>query len=231
MRSGVQLSPTRVNAKSANRHSSGRRPGCPNCEWTPELDQLVCEAWRTGGAALAYSEILGVRPGWSRFAVQRRARKLGLAPTGRPWSEDEVNLLLHAIGGCSSIRTLAVMLKRTESAVRSKLRQLNYTPDDFDGYRVKDLANWFDIPVRQVRYWVERGYMGTHNHRVTEESLAAFVRERPESIPFQGLSAEMQRWLRELGYRERILSEDSGGERSTRRKPASTAQMSAPGAA
>ncbi len=231
MRSGIQLSATRVEARAENRRSSGRQPGGPNCHWTADLDRLLREAWNVGGAAVAFATITEVRPEWSRFAVQRRARKLGLEPTSRPWSADERNLLLHAIGGANSVPAVAVMLKRSESSVRSKLRQLNYSVDDFDGYRPKDVAHWLDVPVRQVRYWVERGYLQTHNHRITEASLSTFVRERSGAIPFQRLSRQMQRWLLELGYPERDLNEVRDEERSTRRKPASTVRTPEPGTA
>lgn len=157
MRFEVQLYATRVEPTPRYRKGGGRKAGYPNSAWTPELDRLLSEAWRAGGPAHARSVIRELQPGWSRFIVQRRARKLGLAPSARPWSSEEVNLLLHAVGGSSSVRVLAVMLRRTEAAVRSKLRQLKYTLDDFDGYRAKDLAEWLNVSVRQVRYWVERG--------------------------------------------------------------------------
>jgi hypothetical protein len=231
MKVEVQLSPTRVETTSASHFSSGRASGIPNCDWTADLDELLRDSWDAGGASRAFEAISGVRPEWSRYAIQRRARKLGLERTSRGWSQDEVNLLLHAIGGCSSISALAAILKRSENSVRSKLRQLSYTTDDFDGYRPKDVANWLDLSVRQVRYWLERGYLRTRNHRISEESLCAFLRERPEAIPFERLSAEMRSWLRGLGYSEPNLSGAPPGERSTRRKPASSVQTLEPGAA
>jgi hypothetical protein len=113
---------------------------------------------------------------------------------------DEINLLLHSLGGQGSIASVAAIVKRSPHSVRNKLRQLNYSPDDFDGYRPKDLAYWFDVPVRQVRYWVERRYLETNNHRITEESLRKLMRQRPELIPYDRLPSAMQFWLRDMGY-------------------------------
>lgn len=231
MKTGVQLEASRTHASSRSPSSPGRPLGIPNYEWDDDLDRRLREAWDHGGASAAVAALCGARPLVSRAAVRRRARKLGLAPPRRRWSADDTNLLLHAIGGESSIAMIAKILGRTEDSVRSKLRQLEYSIDDFDGYRPKQLANWFDLSVRQVRYWVERGYLETRNHRITEESLRAFLRERPESIPFDRLSEGMQRWLRDMGYQRATVNYDSSAVGRTDRKPASTARRTESGAA
>jgi hypothetical protein len=200
LRSGVQLAASRVAEKHSNRSSSGRMPGIPNYEWDEELDNRLQSEWLAGGVRLAVRVIQEIRSAWSRDAIQRRARKLGLMPRRRPWSLDDLNLLLHSIGGRSSIASLAALLKRSENSVRSKLRQLNYSIDDFDGYRPKDLANRLGVSVRQVRYWVESGLLSTLHHRITEESFVGLLRTRPELVPVDGLPPETREWLRSLGY-------------------------------
>ncbi len=231
LRLGVQLSASRVAKKAFRRSSSGRMPGVPNYAWDDDLDDRLRRGWLSGGVGGAFAAILEVRPGWSRDAIQRRARKLGLRSGRRLWSADDLNLLLHAIGGLSSIPALAGLLKRTENAVRSKLRQFNYSVDDFDGHRPKDLACRLNVSVRQVRYWVERGLVLTHNHRITEESFVRLLRTRPELIPLDDLPTETRKWLLGLGYAAGRLNGAARGERNTHRKPASTDRMSATGAA
>jgi hypothetical protein len=228
MQSGTPLSASRVAPKAApaKKAAFGRKLGIRNYAWSSELDEALRSAWADGGAAAAIRAIQAVHPEWSRYAIQRRARKLGLQQSRRPWSPDEVNLLLHSIGGQGSVASVAAIVKRSPNSVRSKLRQLNYSPDDFDGYRPKDLADWFDVPVRQVRYWVERRYLETNNHRITEESLRKFMRQRPELIPYNRLPSAMQFWLRDMGHPAPGHSGESVRGRSTGRIRATTPSTS-----
>jgi hypothetical protein len=233
MKSGTPLCASRVAPKAApgNKAAVGRKRWIRNYAWSSELDEALRTAWAEGGAAAAIRAIQAVHPDWNRYAIQRRARKLGLQRRRRPWSPDEVNLLLHSIGGQGSVASVAAIVKRSENSVRSKLRQLNYSPDDFEGYRPKDLANWFDVPVREVRYWVERRYLETNNHRVTEESLCKFMRQRPELIPYDRLPSAMQFWLRDMGYPAPGRSGESVRRRSTRRRRATSPRTSEQGVA
>lgn len=221
MKTGVRLTASRGIGKRIRRRKPrfGRKPGFKNYQWSNELDETLRQGWMLRGPRGGVFAVQSICPSWSREAIQRRARKLGLKPSRRSWSPDEINLLLHSIGGQSSIASVAEIIKRSENSVRSKLWQLGYSLDDFEGYRPKDLANWFDVPVRQVRYWVERRYVETENHRITESSLRKLLRQRPDLIPFDRLGSDMQFWLRDMGY-------PALKERSIHRTPETTPNSS-----
>ena len=56
-----------------------------------------------------------------------------------------------------------------------------------------------DTPAR-VQYWVAEDLLLTKGGRITERSFSKFLADHRERIPFETLSRDMQRWLREMGY-------------------------------
>jgi hypothetical protein len=95
---------------------------------------------------------------------------------------------------------IAERLGRTVAAVRKKLRDLDYMAESLGGFKVKDVADMFAVPPARVQYWVAEKLLLTKGGRITDSSVSKFLVEHPEKIPFDGLSRDMQNWLREMGY-------------------------------
>ena len=114
-----------------------------------------------------------------------------------------MNHLLWSIDSNASLALIAERLGRTVAAVRKKLRDHEYTAESLGGYKVKDVADMFAIPPARVQYWVAEKFLLTKGGRITESSMAKFLVDHPEKIPFDSLAADMQNWLREMGYKDR----------------------------
>jgi len=98
---------------------------------------------------------------------------------------------------------IAARLGRTVTAVRKRLRALDYTAESLGGFKVKDIADMFRVPPGRVQYWVAEKLLLTKGGRITDSSVSKFLTDHPEKIPFESLSVDMQNWLREMGYPDR----------------------------
>ena len=196
-------------AKKAGRRK-GRKVGKPRgktCQWTSELDDVLKAAWARGGLRAARRDIRQYQPTWSQYSVKKRAAALNLCrPRAPRWTEADDNHLLWSIDSNASLALIAERLGRTVAAVRKKLRDLDYTAESLGGFKVKDVADMFAVPPARVQYWVAEKLLLTKGGRITDSSVSKFLAEHPEKIPFDGLSRDMQNWLREMGY------PDHGGE-------------------
>jgi hypothetical protein len=133
--------------------------------------------------------------------MRRRAAALSLCkPKAALWSDVDVNSMLWAIDSNASLALIAERLGRSIGAVRHKLRALGYTVESLGGYKVKDVADFFSVPIARVRYWVAEKLLLTKGGRITESSFCKFLADHPKKIPFDILNTEMQSWLVEMGY-------------------------------
>lgn len=185
----------------------GRKFGKPRgktCSWTPELDKILKAAWARGGMRAARRAIRQQQPTWSWYSVKKRAAALALCRRRAPrWTDTDVNHLLWSIDSNASLTLIADRLGRTVAAVRKKLRDLGYSAESLGGFKVKEVAEMFTVPPARVQYWVAEKLLLTKGGRITDSSLSKFLGEHPEKIPFQSLTADMQNWLREMGYPDR----------------------------
>ncbi len=185
----------------------GRKFGKPRgktCSWTPELDEILKAAWARGGMRAARRAIRQQQPTWSWYSVKKRAAALALCRRRAPrWTDTDVNHLLWSIDSNASLTLIADRLGRTVAAVRKKLRDLGYSAESLGGFKVKEVAEMFTVPPARVQYWVAEKLLLTKGGRITDSSLSKFLGEHPEKIPFQSLTADMQNWLREMGYPDR----------------------------
>lgn len=185
----------------------GRKFGKPRgktCSWTPELDEILKAAWARGGMRAARRAIRQQQPTWSWYSVKKRAAALALCRRRSPrWTDTDVNHLLWSIDSNASLTLIADRLGRTVAAVRKKLRDLGYSAESLGGFKVKEVAEMFTVPPARVQYWVAEKLLLTKGGRITDSSLSKFLGEHPEKIPFQSLTADMQNWLREMGYPDR----------------------------
>lgn len=190
-------------AKTARRRK-GRKVGKPrgkSCRWTAELDEILKTAWAQGGLRSARRALRQHEPTWSRYSIKKRAATLGLCRRrAHRWTDADENHLLWSIDSNASLALIAERLGRTVAAVRKKLRDLDYTAESLGGFKVKDVADMFAVPPARVQYWVAEKLLLTKGGRITDSSVSKFLAEHPEKIPFDGLSRDMQNWLREMGY-------------------------------
>jgi hypothetical protein len=193
----------------------GQKFGNPRgktCRWTPELDETLKSAWARGGLRAAARAIRQQQPTWSWHSVKKRAAALALCLRRAPrWTDADVNHLLWSIDSNASLALIAERLGRTVAAVRQKLRDLEYTAESLGGYKVKDVADMFGVPPARVQYWVAEKLLLTKGGRITDSSVSKFLADHPEKIPFDGLSVDMQNWLREMGYPHRRAKPKVGG--------------------
>ena len=182
----------------------GQKFGIPRsktCRWTLQLDEILKSAWAQGGLRAASKAIRQQQPTWSGYSVKKRAAILELCrPKARPWSETDVNHLLWSIDSNASLALIAERLGRTVAAVRKKLRQGGYTAESLGGYKVKEVADMFSVPPGRVQYWVAEKLLLTKGGRITDSSFSKFLADHSQKIPFETLKADMQNWLREMGY-------------------------------
>ncbi|MCX6633492.1 MAG: hypothetical protein NT090_00120 [Acidobacteria bacterium] len=165
------------------------------------MDELLKTAWARRGLRAARRAIRQQQPTWSPYSIKRRATALNLCrPKAQRWSNGDVNHLLWAIDSNASLGLIAGRLGRTVTAVRKKLWDLGYKAESLGGYKVKEVAEMFSVPPARVQYWVAEDLLLTKGGRITESSLSKFLADDPERIPFETLSRDMQRWLREMGY-------------------------------
>jgi len=182
----------------------GRKFGKPRgktCTWTADLDEILRTAWVQGGLRAARRAIRQQEPTWSWYSIKKHAAALGLCRRrARRWTKADENHLLWSIDSNASLTTIAERIGRTVAAVRSKLRNLDYTAESLGGYKVKDLADMFAVPPARVQYWVAEKLLLTKGGRITDRSVSNFLADHPEKIPFESLRVDMQNWLREMGY-------------------------------
>jgi hypothetical protein len=202
----------------------GRPKGVSNYKWTPEADGLLLELCARRGAATA-KRVMGrkiqecraagtaPRPDSLRKAVEYRMAKLGIS-TGqkrrkpamgraKPWTESETTALLGALGADATIESIAARTGHSVKSVRAKVARLNYEVHEIHGFTVftaDTLAARLHVTPRQIRRWKERGWLETHDHRITDECLGRFLRAHPDRIPFDSLPREDQVFLLDRGF-------------------------------
>jgi len=119
--------------------------------------------------------------------------------TGRPWTDDDVELLCEMISELPIIE-IAARLNRSEASIRTKVKAIRRCEDNLGGFKSKDLADLLGVSIRQIRRWREKGYLAGVNGRITEASFGKFCRTHWDKIAFDQLSKEVKVWLLDLGY-------------------------------
>lgn len=172
-----------------------------NCKWTPELDEILRDAWARGRLRAARRAIRKEQPTWSSSSIRRRAAALGLCRRrAAQWSDADEHHLLWSIDSNASLSLIAQRLGRSVAAIRKRLWFLGYKAESLGGYKVKEVAEMLGVTPGRVEYWVEARLLFTKGGRITDSSLSKLLTESPEKIPFATLSPEMQAWLCEMGY-------------------------------
>jgi len=187
------------------RKSNGNHNGSHG--WTGELEETLRLGYQRGplGARKAIRQILEARPGWSRTAVWARAHRLGITikrkPRPRTWTEQEERyVVMHAT--VTPIRVIAKRLKRSEAAVRAKIRDLGYSSRYEGGYTASRIAELLHVSRHTIRRWMQKGWLGKNwGGRISEASFRAFLENHVDRIHFDALTPEARNQLaEELGF-------------------------------
>ena len=180
--------------------------------WTPQLDALLEQGYRTGRASrrFAFSRIQKLT-GWPRQACWDRARKLGLTVRRssplRRWSTEEDQCLRNMAGG-RNIWVIAQKVNRSVPAIRTRMRRINLASARVrEGLTKSDLSELLGRSKKTIQIWIDRGWLkGYHEGtlrvgdtiRVFERDLLEFWQNHPEEILFHRWSREGLEWFLSL---------------------------------
>lgn len=164
--------------------------------WTPERDQVLRERYdnRVKGRATELARMIG----WPKWAITKRAQRLGLAHAidRRAWTEADTAFLWEHAGHRTSV-WIARELKRSEASVVMKCKHMQIRLGRREGYSLRELELCFGVGHRTIERWVADGklYSGTHGPggirrryrngaqrdpwRVTDADLLRFIGEYP----------------------------------------------------
>jgi len=160
-------------------HQSPRRP----VSWSPDDDQLLRKGYGLGLAEKVevIRELLRRHPDWSRAVIWKRAKRLGLVPKRirrkeeshhERWSEVDDRTLL-SLSGDTRLRTIARVLRRSESAVSSRLARLGKRTRLYkDGYARRSLGAELHLGRTTIRRLIVEGFLDVRDPRITKKSIA-----------------------------------------------------------
>lgn len=128
--------------------------------------------------------------GVSEATLHRRAMRLGLAGTRRPWSEDEDELVRQQFAHWPA-ETLGRHLGRSPSAVVARAKKLRVSADD-GRLSAAQCAELIGRDEHTVRRWIDRRELTAQrrnggNWRVWPSVLRALVIAEPGRISWRGV--------------------------------------------
>jgi hypothetical protein len=118
--------------------------------------------------------------GFTRVVILARAEVLGLSfCSKRRWTDDEIESLCEASGTVSTSH-IAKRLGRTYYSVRAQITKMGLTARVSADYSQQDVEQLLGVGRKRVCQWINHGWLQLLNGRVTERSLARFLRVHPE---------------------------------------------------
>ena len=172
------------------------------------IDQMLLAALKQGPAKKrqAINRILELVPGWTRRDCWQRIRHLrktselaGLAagqskrnkspgqmdPVRRPpclrWTPAHDDKLLK-LAGYEPVKKIAQRLRRSENAVRLRLRTLGMSAKVTDGWSLRALQKLLRVSPARLRCLIGNGILRVRDPRVTAVSLAAYCDKNGSSL-------------------------------------------------
>lgn len=152
-------------------------------QWAPEILQVLKDGYRQGGSKKqeALKTCREQYPGIPGYVISRFARQQGWtqeakAPRRKAWQawtrhEEE---LLRTLVGYLSPSQIAHKLRRTESAVRSRLKAQGLSGRVKDGVSLRGFQEMFHIGNRKAYAWIANGVLRARDLRISSSSLAQF---------------------------------------------------------
>lgn len=153
-------------------------------KWSKDARELVRAYLATGGPRHELIDRLAQISGHPRPACIRFARELGVTDKRlyRYWTSRETETLLLL---CESypLRTVALKLRRPETAVRGMLRRLGASAKmGIDSFTKHVLASLLHVRPQKVQRWIDQGLLRAH--REGTERLPRVVITADDFIEF-----------------------------------------------
>lgn len=172
-------------------------------KWSPEILELLKEGYKCGG--FEKKEALKVcrkhYPGVPLYVISRFAERQGWSQSGgkieprrvrRAWSQNE-EVLLWRLAGYESPRLIARKLRRTENAVRLRLKAHGLSAKVKDGVSLRTFRELFHIGHQRVYSLIASGMLRVRDPRITRISLLEFCHKHEgswEHVPATHSNAE-----------------------------------------
>jgi hypothetical protein len=159
--------------------------------------------------------------GFTRVVVLARATQLGLSSASRRWTQAEIELL-GDLAGTLSKSAIARKLGRSYWSVKAQCSRLFIQSRLISGYSRVDVQYLLGVGGRSLKKWITLGWLKLQNDRITEASMARFLREHPEEYR---LSRVDETWFKGLVFPSfgRNHIPGSVSTRSKQSEPASAA--------
>jgi len=164
-------------------NGNGRYP--PPRNWPSEIRELLRDGYRQGGHQKreAIKAIRELYPGLPSNAPSRFARRQGWlanaaqASMHRPWTEYE-NRKLWELAGYETAARIAQRLRRSEEAVRFRLKSLGLSVKVKDGWSFRALQEMLHVGPSKLRRFIAQGLLRVRDPRITSNSLALLLEKR-----------------------------------------------------
>lgn len=150
--------------------------------WTPELDRELMLAYKEARDRCSLTENLNTlqqRGGFPRVVILARAERLGLSSTKRRWTAEEAEYLSESAGTLTKV-AIARKLRRSYWSVKARCSQLQISSRLTNGYSRTDVQYLLGVGTRSVKKWIKMGWVRLQDNRLTEASVAKFLRDHPD---------------------------------------------------
>jgi hypothetical protein len=119
------------------------------------------------------------RSGFPRVVILARAERLGLSSTKRRWTAEEAEYLSESAGTLTKV-AIARKLRRSYWSVKARCSQLQISSRLTNGYSRTDVQYLLGVGTRSVKKWIKMGWVRLQDNRLTEASVAKFLRDHPD---------------------------------------------------
>lgn len=150
--------------------------------WTAVFDERLKAAYRAESRQELSRNLnhLERLTRFTRVVILSRAAELGLSfDRRRLWSSGEIEFVSENLGKLS-ITKIACKLRRTYCSVKAQVRRLNFSARVTEGYSQHEVIQLLGVGRGSVLEWIRRGWLEVVDGRISEASLARFVRRHPE---------------------------------------------------
>jgi hypothetical protein len=148
-------------------------------------------------ASRTIDALLERHPDWSRSAVSRKAKSLGLSRQRevghRPWGNEADRKLISCEG--FEMESVEKRVKRSIASIRSRLAVLDRGAEFFGGFKTKDLMAMLHLDESAIRRLERMQLLRRERGRITEDSLRSLCAQHPEEIPLEMLDEDTKRRL------------------------------------
>ena len=176
--------------------------------WTPGLDQTLTHAYRNARSRSELSKNLDYlqrQTGFTRVVILSRAAALGLNSKQKRWTREEVEQVAE-LAGTLSKAAIARKLNRSYCSIKAELSKLQLSARVTEGYSQVDLMCLLSVSARTLRKWMGLGWLKVQGNRITEGSVARFLREHPEEYSLNRVDEAWFKGLLFPAFGRRIIS-------------------------